>query len=149
MSPLNTLHTALRGLLSNKLRAFLTALGIIIGVASVIVMLALGNGARAAVEDEFRFLGSDTISLAARAEFDRERGLAEEVGEILTYEDGLLMPEAVELVERAEMSARGFGKVRRGRLVLDMEIIGTTASALEGLVLDDELQPWAGHREGP
>ena len=141
MSPLNTFRTALRGLLTNKLRAFLTALGIIIGVASVIVMLALGNGARAAVENEFRFLGSDTISLATRAEFDRERGELEEVGEILTYEDGLLMPNAVDLVERVEMSARGFSKIRNGRVVLDMEVIGSTASALEALVLENELQP--------
>lgn len=141
MSPLNTFRTALRGLLTNKLRAFLTALGIIIGVASVIAMLALGNGARAAVENEFRFLGSDTISLATRAEYDRDRGQFEEVGEILTYEDGLLMPGAVDLIARAEMSARGFGKIRNGRIVLDMEIIGSTASALESLVLEDELQP--------
>jgi putative ABC transport system permease protein len=141
MSPLNTFRTALRGLLTNKLRAFLTALGIIIGVASVIAMLALGNGARAAVENEFRFLGSDTISLATRAEFDRERGELEEVGETLTYEDGLLMPDALDLVERVEMTARGFGKIRNGRIVLDMEIIGATASALESLVLEDELQP--------
>ena len=129
----------MRGLLANKLRAFLTALGIIIGVASVIVMLALGNGARAAVENEFRFLGSDVVSIAARAEF--ERGVMEPVGETLTYEDGLLMPETVELVTRAEMSARGFAKVRYGRTVLNMEIIGSTASALESLVLDGELQP--------
>jgi len=141
MSLLNTFRTALRGLLTNKLRAFLTALGIIIGVASVIVMLALGNGARAAVENEFRFLGSDTISLAARAEFDRERRALEQVGEILTYEDGLLMPETVELVERVEMTARGSGKIRYGRVVLDMEIIGATASALESLQLAGELQP--------
>lgn len=141
MSPFSTLVTALRGLLTNKLRAFLTALGIIIGVASVIVMLALGNGARAAVESEFRFLGSDTISINTRADFDRDRGLFEEVGEILTYEDGLLLPEAVDLVARAEMSARGFGKIRYGRVVLDMETIGSTASALETVVLEDELQP--------
>ena len=47
MSFLNLIFTALRGLAANKLRAILTTLGIIMGVASVIVMLALGNGARA------------------------------------------------------------------------------------------------------
>lgn len=40
--------TALRGLNGSKLRAALTTLGIIIGVTSVITVLALGNGARAA-----------------------------------------------------------------------------------------------------
>jgi putative ABC transport system permease protein len=141
MSVINTFRTALRGLMANKLRAFLTALGIIIGVASVIVMLALGNGARAAVENEFRSLGSDTVSLAARAEFDRERDQVEKVGEDLVYEDGLLMPEAVELVDRAEMTARGFAKIRNERVVLDMEAIGVTPRSLESLVLQDEVQP--------
>ena len=66
MKYLNLIKTAARGLGSNKLRAFLTTLGIIIGTASVIAMLALGNGARAAVEASFRSLGSDQVSIAAR-----------------------------------------------------------------------------------
>ena len=63
MSPVETLMTALQGLNGNKLRAALTTLGIIIGVTSVITVLALGNGARAAVEANFRFLGSDNIRI--------------------------------------------------------------------------------------
>ena len=47
MSLLDLLRTSWRGASANKLRAILTMLGIIIGVASVIAMLALGNGARA------------------------------------------------------------------------------------------------------
>ena len=53
----NVLRTALSGIAANKLRTGLTMLGIIIGVASVIATPALGNGARAAVENSFRFLG--------------------------------------------------------------------------------------------
>ena len=139
MSLLNTFYTALRGLATNRVRAFLTTLGIIIGVASVIDMLALGHGARAAVESRFRFLGSNQILISARAERDRDQLV--EVGEILSYEDGLLMPEAVELVDRADMSVRGFGKIRHGRVVLDMEVIGATADALESLLLAEEYQP--------
>lgn len=139
MSLLNTFYTALRGLATNRLRAFLTTLGIIIGVASVIDMLALGHGARAAVESRFRFIGSNQIFISARAERDRDQLV--EVGEILSYEDGLLMPEAVELVDRADMSVRGFGKIRYGRVVLDMEVIGATADALESLLLAEEYQP--------
>jgi len=44
MTLFNLLKTALRGLTANKLRAALTALGVIIGVASVIATLAPGNG---------------------------------------------------------------------------------------------------------
>ena len=46
MNPLLTVRIALRALLRNRLRAFLTALGIIIGVAAVIAMVSLGEGAK-------------------------------------------------------------------------------------------------------
>jgi putative ABC transport system permease protein len=139
MSLLNTLRTALRGITSNKLRATLTTLGIIIGVASVIAMLALGNGARAAVEANFRFLGSDSIRISAKRELDD--GELVPVGEILSYEDGLHMAGEVELVERAEMSLSGAAKVRYDRVVLDMIASGTTADGLVTLFNRDEVQP--------
>jgi ABC-type antimicrobial peptide transport system permease subunit len=85
----NLFITAWKALLSNTLRAVLTMLGIIIGSASVISMLALGNGARAAVEASFRGLGSDTIEIAARQEI--EDGEYRPIGKILSYQDGLEM----------------------------------------------------------
>jgi putative ABC transport system permease protein len=139
MSLFNTLRTALRGLTANKLRATLTTLGIIIGVASVIAMLALGNGARAAVEASFRFLGSDQIQISTKQQVDD--GELVPVGDILSYEDGLLMPAEVELVNRVEMSIVGSGKVRHGRAVLDMSILGVTADALSTLVSKGQVQP--------
>ena len=139
MSPLNTVLTALRGLAGNKLRAFLTTLGIIIGVTSVITMLALGNGARAAVESSFRFLGSDNIRIAAKHEFDQ--GELVPAGEILSYEDGLLMPSQVELVDQVLMSVGGGARVRRDRAVLDMVVTGATFDALDLLSIQSQVQP--------
>jgi putative ABC transport system permease protein len=135
----DTFLTAFYGLTGNKLRAALTGLGIIIGVASVIAMLALGNGARAAVEANFRFLGSDNIRISARQELDDGEWV--ETGKILSYEDGLRMPGAVKLVKRVEMSISGLGKVRYGRATLDISVIGATAEALETLVTEDQVQP--------
>ena len=66
MSLLNLFKTAARSVMTNKLRAGLTMLGIMIGVASVIVMLALGNGARAAVDANFRSLGSDEMQISEK-----------------------------------------------------------------------------------
>ena len=66
MSPLNTLRTALNGISSNALRTILTTLGIIIGVASVIATLALGYGARAAVNANFWRAGSKLPSPPTR-----------------------------------------------------------------------------------
>ena len=139
MTFFNTLRTALRGVTANKLRAALTTLGVIIGVASVIAMLALGNGARAAVESRFRFLGSDHIQINAKLAMDD--GELVPAGKILSYEDGLRLPAAVETVDRVEMSVSGAGKVRYGRTVLDMGISGTTADALLSLVSGAQVQP--------
>ena len=71
MTLFNTILTAWNGILGNKLRATLTTLGIVIGVASVISMLALGNGARAAVDANFRYLGSDMVQIAVKQKIDR------------------------------------------------------------------------------
>ncbi|HSB03112.1 MAG TPA: ABC transporter permease [Anaerolineales bacterium] len=139
MSLGDLLRTSLRGVSANKLRAVLTMLGIIIGVASVIAMLALGNGARAAVEDRFRSLGANQVQISTQMAFDNDELVA--AGKELTYEDGLLMPGEVELVSRVDMSINAQGKARFGRATLDTSISGVTASALESIVSAGEVQP--------
>jgi putative ABC transport system permease protein len=57
----STVNVALRALRRNKLRSFLTALGIIIGVAAVIAMVGIGNGAKAQVEAQIASLGENVI----------------------------------------------------------------------------------------
>jgi macrolide transport system ATP-binding/permease protein len=57
----NILSTSARALLRNKLRTVLTALGIIIGVASVIAMVAIGRGASASVEQQIRSMGDNML----------------------------------------------------------------------------------------
>jgi putative ABC transport system permease protein len=136
---LNTLRTALRGIAANKLRAALTTLGIVIGVASVMTMLALGNGARAAVEANFRFLGSDTVRINAKSEWDQ--GELTPVGQILSYADGLHMAGAVEQVTRVDMSVGGAAKVRHGRAVLDTIATGITADGLHSVIRRNQVQP--------
>ena len=58
---LNILSTSGRALLRNKLRTVLTALGIIIGVAAVIAMVAIGRGASAMVEKQIRSMGDNLL----------------------------------------------------------------------------------------
>src|SRR3954467_10403124 len=60
-----TVFVALRALRRNKLRSGLTALGIIIGVASVVAMVAMGNGARARVESQVAALGQNLLAVFA------------------------------------------------------------------------------------
>jgi putative ABC transport system permease protein len=59
--PLETLRVALRALLRNKMRSFLTMLGVIIGVGAVIAMVAIGEGAKARVEESFASMGSNLL----------------------------------------------------------------------------------------
>lgn len=139
MTLLNTFKTALRGLTANKLRALLTMLGVMIGVASVIAMLAIGNGARAAVESSFRFLGADNIQIESKKTF--EDGQLKEAGKILSYEDGVMLPEAAPLVDRVEMTVQGSAKVRYGGAVLDMGISGLTSDGLRTLFESGQMQP--------
>jgi putative ABC transport system permease protein len=61
MSLAALLRVAMRALAVNKLRSALTMLGIIIGVGAVIVMIAVGGGARARVEEQIRSLGSNLL----------------------------------------------------------------------------------------
>ncbi|MGO9291207.1 MAG: ABC transporter permease [Polyangia bacterium] len=61
MSPLQVLRVAVRALLRNKLRSFLTTLGVIIGVSAVIAMVAIGEGAKARVEEAFASMGSNLL----------------------------------------------------------------------------------------
>ncbi len=139
MSPLNTLRTALGGIGSNLLRTALTTLGVIIGVASVIATLALGNGARAAVDANFRFLGSDQIQIDS--DLQLKNGQMQVVGKTLTYEDGLGLPGAAPLVDRAEMSVSGSAKLRQGRETKDLGFKATDADALLSVIAAGQVQP--------
>ena len=61
MNGTNLFKIALRALANNKLRAFLTMLGIIIGVASVIAMLAIGQGSKRSIQQQISEMGSNMI----------------------------------------------------------------------------------------
>ena len=63
MNGTNLFKIALRALSNNKLRAFLTMLGIIIGVASVITMLAIGQGSKKSIQAQISEMGSNMIMI--------------------------------------------------------------------------------------
>ena len=63
MNGTNLFKIAIRALSNNKLRAFLTMLGIIIGVASVIAMLAIGQGSKRSIQKQISEMGSNMIMI--------------------------------------------------------------------------------------
>ena len=60
---IETFRQAIQNVWSNKLRTFLTMLGIIIGVMAVIVIVGLGNGMTKSMRDSFSALGTNTLSV--------------------------------------------------------------------------------------
>src|ERR1700752_946893 len=65
MSFLMTLLVAVKALRRNAMRTALTALGMIIGVAAVIVMVAIGTGARTSIENQIKSAGSNIVMINA------------------------------------------------------------------------------------
>ena len=68
MNYTNSVKIALSALRRNKFRAFLTMLGIIIGVASVIVMLAIGQGSKQSIQDQMSSMGTNLIFVRPASE---------------------------------------------------------------------------------
>lgn len=64
----NLLKIALRAIAANKMRSFLTALGIIIGIAAVITMLAIGQGSKASIKANITEMGSNMIMISPGAD---------------------------------------------------------------------------------
>ena len=60
---INHIKQAMSAILSNKVRSFLSMLGILVGVAAVIAMMALGEGAKSAMEERLKSLGSNLLSI--------------------------------------------------------------------------------------
>lgn len=139
MSFLNSLLTAMRSIATNRLRAGLTALGVVIGVASVIVMLALGNGARAAVDANFSYLGANTIMINSRN--TAETGIDKPTGKPLVYEDGLAIRQEAEQVKLVDMSVFTSSKLRFGRNVLDRNVNGLTVDGFQRYIAGNTTQP--------
>ena len=68
MNYTNLFKIALRAIAANKMRSFLTALGIIIGIASVITMLAIGQGTKRSIQSNISEMGSNMIMISPGAD---------------------------------------------------------------------------------
>lgn len=63
MSPITLIKIALRALLRNRMRTFLSVLGIVIGVAAVITMVAMGEGSKKSIRDQMTSMGTNAITI--------------------------------------------------------------------------------------
>lgn len=116
------LRTAWEGLMLNKVRSFLTTLGVIIGVASVIIMLAVSAGAEAAIADQINALGANLIIISpARGTPGAAR--------TLLLEDALAIEESVVGIAgiSAEQSPPAQNVKANNQTLEEISVIGTTA----------------------
>ena len=115
-------RTAWEGLMLNKARSFLTTLGVIIGVASVIIMLAVSAGAEASIADQINSLGANLIIVSPM------RGIPG-ASKTLLLDDALAISEQVVGITgiSAEQSPAP-QNVRAGGITLEsIAVVGTTA----------------------
>jgi putative ABC transport system permease protein len=109
----NTLRIAFRAIRRNAVRSSLTALGVIIGVASVIAMIALSSGARAAIDTQIQAQGTNVIYVSAGS--FRGGGVRSGVGGVQTFtlDDSKAIAE-LPLVSRVTPVVRGRAQVVAG-----------------------------------
>ncbi len=107
---IENLRQGLQAIFSNRMRSFLSMLGILIGIASVITMIALGEGAKQALSERFASLGTNL--LIVRPGSWRTRGVALEAGAVtrFTLDDAEVIAK-LKYVKRVSPSVRGRGQV--------------------------------------
>jgi putative ABC transport system permease protein len=119
-----TVRVAFDSIQANKLRAVLTALGIIIGVAAVITMVALGTGAQRAVEQQIANLGANVLYLYPGQSF--ARGVASDVRVSLTTDDADSLRRAAKLLSAVVPEMVQSLQVKYGDQNINTTISGTT-----------------------
>ena len=116
----------LRQLLANKVRTFLSVLGVLIGVASVVTMLAIGKGAQQAIEKQLSSLGANILVLRTGAM--RSGGAATEAGAtaLLYPEDGTAIKTRFPSVLEAAPNVQGRGQVSFRNKNWNTQVMGVT-----------------------
>ncbi len=119
------IQIAWKGLTNNKLRSLLTMLGVIIGVAAVIVMISVSAGTEKSIEEQITRLGSNLIFLQSR--FSRGGPTSPPTGG-LVYDDAAAIVESVNGISGVVVEQNSSEQVKYGNVTLDdIEILGATA----------------------
>jgi putative ABC transport system permease protein len=121
-----TVRVAFGSIRANKLRAALTMLGVIIGVAAVITVVAMGSGAQKAVQDRINALGANLITV--QGSMGRDRGVASGARKAMTIADADSLRADLVTVTAVVPEAQGNKQVVYGNQNINTSILGTTPS---------------------
>ncbi|BCS52358.1 ABC transporter permease [Geobacter sp. SVR] len=131
MDVVQTLKIALRALRTNKMRSFLTMLGIIIGIAAVIAMMAVGAGARHVISQQIASIGSNIILVIPGS--TTSGGIRTGTGgmQTLTGDDVRAIMTECPSVESAAPTVRTSAQVVSGNLNWSTIVMGTTSELFD------------------
>jgi len=165
LPPIETVRMALTTLRSNRLRSLLTMLGIVIGNASVIILVGVGRGAQNLAEDQLSSLGANVLFVVPGNNDTRRRGVA--FPKTLVIEDAEAIAEQVPSIKRVApqitssevvqaggrsssssisgitpdfLSVRSFD-LSRGRFISELDLQGARSVVVIGPDLRDKLFP--------
>ncbi len=124
MKPSEAMRIASEAILKNKVRSFLTTLGIIIGVSAVIIMIAISAGTEATISEQITSLGSNLVFIQS-AMVRGGPGQASTSG--LVYDDAAAVQDGVDGVKSVVVEQQSSENVKVGDTLLeDVDILGTT-----------------------
>ena len=126
MSIFETVRVAIESILSNLLRSSLTMLGIIIGVAAVITMVALGSGAQRAIDEQIDSLGARLLSIFPGQSFGRGSRVASANRVSLTVDDYEALVRDAKYLSNVVPEVSASRQIKFGNKNLNLSIIGTT-----------------------
>ena len=124
MNILRTIRIALRALSRNKMRSFLTALGIIIGVGAVIATVSIGEGAKREVEKRFEDMGTNLLTIRPGSQSFRGRSYGGGSVQTLTEDDAKIILEKCDAVQYVSPSVSGRAQVVYGNKNWNTSIYG-------------------------
>ena len=134
-----SIKMAFDGMVSNKLRTFLTLLGIIIGVGAVIAMVSLGFGVKESIKDNISKLGSNLLMVSAGGRTATGARLAAGEGARLTFDDMLAIEKQVDGIAGISASVNTSYQLVAGNQNWTSRVEGTTPSnfAIQNYELED------------
>ena len=129
----NLIRIAFRALQRNKLRAFLTMLGIIIGVAAVIAMVAIGQGSKQSIQNQLSSMGSNMITIRANSNSTVGGGARLESSSLqsLTLDDIKAIEKQANYISAISPAVQSRGQVINGALNWPTQMQGVAPDYLE------------------
>ncbi|RCS57392.1 ABC transporter permease [Parvibium lacunae] len=131
MNLLATSQIAWHALKVNKLRSLLTMLGIIIGVAAVIIMISIGHGAQARVEEQLKSLGANLLMILPGSTAASGVRLGSSSVQTLTEDDAVALMRDIPEIQAAGASMRGNAQLIAGNQNWATVVLGVTPDFLE------------------